>query len=161
MIADGWTTERTEESYVVGKEQFREKVSARFKGTFFYVNPDGSLFGRIAHDDPRNEELGLRKKEASDLQRSTTRGASEKAAAARVGTKIWNNGTANRRFKGDPGPGWVLGQLGRGTDWDKNQRKATSAAIKGSTTWNDGVRNYRVRAGEIPDASWVKGMIKR
>lgn len=58
------------------------------------------------------------------------------------------------------GSKWYSDDAKRSCEQRFNHAVATSNALKGTTTWNDGVRNYRVKPGEIPEESWVKGMIK-
>lgn len=84
-----------------------------------------------------------------------------KASQANIGRKTYNNGRVEKRFFVDPGGEWVLGRLPRLGKYRFNHAVATSNALKGTTTWNDGVRNYRVKPGEIPEENWVKGMVKR
>lgn len=61
------------------------------------------------------------------------------ASSARIGERVWNNGTIQVKQKDSPGEGWSLG----GLPW-----------------WNDGHGN-KVQSIECPGAGWIKGQGKR
>jgi hypothetical protein len=84
-----------------------------------------------------------------------------KAREALIGSKRYNNGIKEISSKDHPGEGWVLGRLPRTADQLQKQIESTSKAIKDSTTWNDGIRNYRVIQGDQPLPGWVRGMVPR
>lgn len=92
---------------------------------------------------------------------ATRMASQEKAIDALKGSKRYNNGVKEISAKQHPGEGWVLGRLPRNDSYSKSHSESTSKAIKGSTTWNDGVRNYRLKPGELPSDNWVRGMAKR
>jgi hypothetical protein len=160
MINQGWLPFKTSESYDYGRELQAAKSSGKLIGTMRYMTPDGVFFGRLSFDDPRIEQLGL-------ITQKTEKSVSAaienvlKASQANIGRKTYNNGTVEKRFHSDPGGEWVLGRLPRIGEYRSKHASATSAAVKGTVTWNDGIRNYRVKPGEIPEENWVKGMIKR
>ena len=160
MIEQGWLPYKTPESYEYGKNSFSEKVSAKLKGTMRYMTPDGKFFARIPMDDPRISEMGLLSQK-TEKSVSAAKDNILKASLANVGRKTYNNGIVEKRFYSDPGGEWRLGRLPRLGKYRFNHAVATSNAVKGTTTWNDGIRNYRVKPGEIPEENWVKGMIKR
>ena len=160
LLEQGWLPYKTPESYEFGKSSFSEKVSVKLKGTTRYMTPDGKFFGRIPIDDPRISELGL---VAQKTEKSVSAAIENvlKASQANIGRKTYNNGTVEKRFHSDPGGEWRLGRLPRIGEYRTNHASATSAALKGTVTWNDGVRCYRIKPGQVPEDGWVKGMIKR
>lgn len=160
MLEQGWLPYKTPEAYDYGRESQAAKTSGKLTGTMRYMTPDGVFFGRIPMDDPRIEQLGL-------ITQKTEKSVSAaienvlKASKANIGRKTYNNGTVEKRFFVDPGGEWVLGRLPRVGEYRSKHASATSAALSGTTTWNDGIRCYRVKPGQIPEDGWVKGMIKR
>ena len=160
MIEQGWLPYKTPESYEYGKNSFSEKVSAKLKGTMRYMTPDGKFFARIPMDDPRIAEMGLFPQK-TEKSVAVAKDNILKASQANIGRKTYNNGIVEKRFHSDPGGEWCLGRLPRIGEYRTKHASATSAAVKGTTTWNDGIRNYRVKPGEIPEENWVKGMVKQ
>ncbi len=160
LLEQGWLPYKTPEAYEYGMIIFSEKVSAKLKGTMRYMTPDGVFFGRLSFDDPRIAELGL-------LPQKTEKSVSAaienvlKASQANIGRKTYNNGTIEKRFHSDPGGEWRLGRLPRIGEYRTKHASATSTALRGTVTWNDGVRCYRIKPGQVPEEGWVKGMIKR
>ena len=160
MIDQGWLPFKTSESYEYGRELQAAKSSGKLSGTMRYMTPDGVFFGRLSFDDPRIEQLGL-------ITQKTEKSVSAaienvlKASQANIGRKTYNNGTVEKRFHSDPGGEWRLGRLPRIGEYRTNHASATSAALRGTVTWNDGVRCYRIKPGQVPEEGWVKGMIKR
>lgn len=160
MIDQGWLPFKTSESYEYGRELQAAKSSGKLSGTMRYMTPDGVFFGRLSFDDPRIAELGL-------ITQKTEKSVSAaienvlKASQANIGRKTYNNGTIEKRFHSDPGGEWRLGRLPRIGEYRTNHASATSAALRGTVTWNDGVRCYRIKPGQVPEEGWVKGMIKR
>jgi hypothetical protein len=160
MLEQGWLPYRTTEAYDYGRESQAAKTSGKLTGTMRYMTLDGTFFGRLSFDDPRISELGLvpQKTEKSVSAASVN---VLKASQSNIGRKTYNNGTVEKRFFVDPGGEWVLGRLPRVGEYRSKHASATSAALSGTTTWNDGIRCYRVKPGQIPEDGWVKGMIKR
>ena len=160
MIDQGWLPFKTSESYDYGRELQAAKSSGKLSGTMRYMTPDGVFFGRLSFDDPRIAELGL-------ITQKTEKSVSAaienvlKASQANIGRKTYNNGTVEKRFHSDPGGEWRLGRLPRIGEYLTNHASATSAALRGTVTWNDGVRCYRIKPGQVPEEGWVKGMIKQ
>jgi hypothetical protein len=40
-------------------------------------------------------------------------------------------------------------------------RQLGYSSTKGTTVWNDGERNYKLKECEIPNPNWIKGSVKR
>jgi hypothetical protein len=70
-----------------------------------------------------------------------------------LGRKWWNDGTINKKFKDDPGDGWVIGPL-----LTDSQRKRNSEKSIGLKAWNDG--NVVIMSKICPDDKiWKRGNI--
>jgi hypothetical protein len=160
----GWVAEKDEEWVEEERLKARQRQIDRAReantGTASMFYPDGTFYGRIPKDSPIIKELGLSYR-ASEKQIAQNKSRIDLATKAKVGTNIWNNGTKELFSKECPGEGWVKGRLPRNVNWANNHSSSVSATIKGSTTWNDGTRNYRLKAGEVPEAHWVRGMCKQ
>jgi hypothetical protein len=160
MLEQGWLPYRTTEAYDYGRESQAAKTSGKLTGTMRYMTLDGTFFGRLSFDDPRISELGL-VPQKTEKSVSAAKDNILKASQANIGRKTYNNGRVEKRFFVEPGGEWVIGRLPRVGEYRSKHASATSAALSGTTTWNDGIRCYRVKPGQIPEDGWVKGMIKR
>jgi hypothetical protein len=136
----------------------RTKVSEALTGTTTYYYPSGTYYGRIPQDSPIIKELGLIHIRS---EKQTTQ-AAEQAAKNAVNPEIQAKKSAsvsklkwcydpetkiNTRLEIVPA-GWIFGKFG-------------DSPIGGSSTWNDGVTNYRIKAGSPIPAGLVKGMAPR
>lgn len=157
----GWELERSDENRAQVKAEQYTAVSEKAKGKIAMYFPSGTFYGRIPKDSPAIKDLGLvhiRSKKQSEQALI----AAKNAQAANLGSEIYNDGKSERKFKSTPeDPKWKLGRLPRSESHIENQRRAVSSRVGGSTTWNDGLRNYRVPAGKFPDPSWTRGMVPR
>jgi hypothetical protein len=70
----------------------------------------------------------------------------ESLVLACIGSKIYNNGNVQRRFRTDPGDGWVQGPL----ESNKNRHK-------GSKMYNNGV--IAIRSKTHPGDGWILGSL--
>lgn len=134
LLDDGWMTERSEQSRIEAKANQRKLVSEKLTG--------------IKRNGPRSDkqkeqvrQLAYSVANNKDIQLKKSKTVSELKWCHDPVTKI------NTRLKDVPN-GWVLGKYG-------------NSPISGSTTWNDGVRNYRVKVGESPNKNWTKGMVRK
>lgn len=85
----------------------------------------------------------------------------ELATKARIGTKIYNNGVVSKRFKEDPGEGWVLGDITVSKEQRMKRAAASSEKCKGKMTINNGIRcQFWDKNVPLPDG-WAAGMIPR
>lgn len=159
----GWSIEKDEQWLAEERQKAKQRQidAARIanQGTPMYY-PSGIYYGRLPKDSPIIKELNLRHIR-SEKQISQNAGRVELATKARLGTKIWTNGTEEKFSIECPGEEWIIGRTPRTGSFKENHAKATSEAIAGSTTWNDGIKNYRLKKGEKPESHWVKGMKKQ
>lgn len=135
-------------------------ASEKLKGRINMWYPNGEFYGRIYMNDPIIQELGLYYK-VSDKQKAQQIRRLEKATEAKLGSIVYNNGIIEVKKKAHPGDGWVEGRLPRSIEHDEKQRAATSAAVAGTRTYTDGVRNYRIKPGDYIDPTWTLGMKPR
>jgi hypothetical protein len=89
----------------------QEEVEKIRKANTGKVMPDGvrqkiskTKMGVPVHSKEHREKL---------RNQFTTQNPNADGSAVR-GKQVWNNGSINRHFDGDPGPGWVLGKIGGG-----------------------------------------------
>lgn len=167
-IAQGWrpllprgTSEKYRldiEDVLYRRELAGQQKSIETKGTANYWWPDGTPYGsRLSHNDPLIEELGL-VIITTDAKIEAARRNSKLANQANQGTQWYNNGIINKKFKSDPGGEWVLGQKPFAEGALDFRKQRSSEAGKGTKTYNDGVRNYRITDGDYIDPSWKPGM---
>jgi hypothetical protein len=146
-----------EEDILYRRSKANAQKSIETKGTANYWYSDGTPFGeRLSHDDPRIEELGL-VIITTDAKRDAARRNSKLANQANLGTTWYNNGIINKKFKEHPGGDWKVGQIVDHTKI-KNRGRKCSEKVAGTKTYNDGVRNYRIKDGDYIDPSWKPGM---
>lgn len=155
LLVLGWEEERSVESRVLAKENQKKISSEKLTGTASYYYPSGTFYGRIPKDSPIIAQLGLihirseaQKKQASELAASNAKNPETQAKkSARISSLKWchHPETKQNSRLADVPEGWISGKFGE-------------SKVKNTTTWNDGVRNYRVKEGDKPDSSWVAGM---
>lgn len=160
LIEDGWVGHRTPQDLAEAKARRDLEMSKVLKGTMRYCRPDGTFFARISMDDPRIKELGLIP-QVTEKQRSIARSNASLMSQANTGTTIYNDGVTEIKRLVHPGEGWVEGRLPRSDEYKTAHADGVRARVKGSTTWNDGHRNYRLLPNQKPEAHWVKGMAPR
>lgn len=157
-IDNGWAEEKPEEYIFDAKENQRTKSSEALTGTTTFYYPSGTYYGRIPHDSPIIKELGLvhirsdkQSKQASEQAKmNASRSDVQAKKSASVSKLKWcydPETKINTRLETVP-PGWILGKFG-------------DSPIGGSSTWNDGVTNYRIKAGEQVPEGLTKGMAPR
>ena len=148
---DEWDRERSRLA-VLGRI---EKAKQANTGTIGYYYPDGTLYGRISHDDPAIQQLGLvhmrSEKQSSQARENQIKTANDPEVQAKKSKAIskltwfYDPVTMEKgRFQTAPA-GWLPGRKGTHT-------------VGGTVTWNDGVTNYRVKSGDAIQSHWVKGM---
>lgn len=133
------------------------KTSQSLSGRSDFMYPDGTFYGKLYKDDPAIAELGLMYYITEKRLESATN-AQKLAVDYNTGTKWYNNGTENKKFKGVIPEGWVLGQIGISDEVKRVRGIETSKRVAGTQTYNDGIRNYRIKDGDFIDPSWKRGM---
>lgn len=159
-LEQGWTMQKTSDGIDYTRGLVDAENSKRLTGTMRYTRPDGRYFGRLRSSDPRVAEFSLIP-QVTVAQREVGRKHAYMMAEKNVGTTIYNNGTVEVKRKEHPGDGWVVGRLPRSDAHAAAQRDAVRLATAGTTIWNDGARNYRVKPGGTAHPSWIKGMAPR
>ena len=159
-LEQGWTMQKTSDDIDYTRGLVDAENSKRLTGTMQYTRPDGKYFGRLRSSDPRVAEFSLIP-QVTVAQREVGRKHAYMMAEKNVGTTIYNNGTVEVKRKEHPGDGWVVGRLPRSDAHAAAQRDAVRLATAGTTIWNDGARNYRVKPGGTAHPSWIKGMAPR
>jgi hypothetical protein len=150
-IAQGWVTKRTQIDWEYIKEQQYLKSSESLSGRSDYMYPDGTYYGRLYLDDPVIQEYGLVYYMTENKLKSMIENQ-QAAVAFNTGTRWYNNGTINKKFKEDPGEPWVLGAINI-TDAAK-QARAIGCILsrKDKKCYNDGKNNFYFYPDEqIPD----------
>jgi len=158
----GWTIDRTQYSYDEekkhiqrGKDHQKKQTSAALTGTITYYYPNGMYYGRIPHESPIIKELGLvhlrsDKQNAQARERALLNAAnpeSQRKKSKTISQLRWfyDPITQEKKRLLECPEGWLEG-------------RGNTTVCGGSTTWNDGVKNYRLMPGVEPDPSWVRGM---
>lgn len=156
-IEQGWSTVKTEDDYRYCEILGNAKNSQYWTNRVRYMTRDGQYHGAYLKDNPIIEELNLvpHRTEAQILQNASR---VELATAAKLGTNIYNNGIEEKFLSEPIDETWKLGRLPYSEEGRQNQIEATRAACSGTTTYNDGKRNFPVKPGDYIDPSWVKGM---
>ena len=102
----------------------------------------------VKRDGPRSEK---QMKQIYELIKSNANNVEiQKKKSASMSKLKWchdPNTKINMRLENVP-EGWIVGKYGE-------------SSIGGSTTWNDGVKSYRVKKDETPREGWVRGMVPR
>ena len=154
-LDQGWTAGLSDVDRTHNKIDRYESLSEQLTGRGFYALPDGTYYDRLYDTDQRILELGLITLPKTYIQSQSSKDNQVKAAQYNQDSLFYNDGKCNKKFKKDPGSPWILGCI----DWDRTAQSAgTSAALKDSVTWNDGVKNYRISATDTPKIGWVRGM---
>ena len=155
-LAQGWTTELTEEDKEYCKMLKYKKSSQKLRGRTEYMLPDGTFFGKLYPTDPNIQLYGLIHY-MTENKLAAARRNSVKCAEFNTGAIWYNNGTINKKFKSDPGPEWIKGSLH--TDETKRLRaEGIRKSRNNSNVYNDGKRNYYFKQGEIIPECLVPGM---
>ncbi len=155
----GWKDHRDELWVQTAEKRQSVGTSEALTGTMYYYYPDGTYYGkRLPKDSPLIKELGLLQTRSQKQKAQATDNALKNAKDPEVQRKksekmscnIWCYDPVtkqNTRCQVVP-DGWIVGKYGE-------------SPIGGSSTWNDGVRNYRVKIGQTPEPHWIKGMLPR
>ena len=153
-LDQGWTLGLSDDDREFNSAERYELVSEKLTGRKFYSTHDGTYFGRLHDDDPAIALHNLIISPKTEAQNESSRTNQVKASEFNTDSVFYNNGSKNKKFKTDPGSPWKLGCI----DWDRSaQTSATSAKLKNTETWNDGIRNYRVKPGQ-QTPGMVRGM---
>lgn len=156
-INQGWSTIKSQEDYEFIKNIGYQKIGDYWMNKTRYMDASGNYAGAYSKDDPIIAELNLVYHRTQN-HINTYSILAESAKAANTGSTIYNNGEREEKFKSDPGPEWTKGRLPRTVEHLTAQRDACRKVCSGAETWNDGIRNYFVKPGDIIPDHWVKGM---
>ncbi len=156
-INQGWSTIKSQEDYEFIKNIGYQKIGDYWANKTRYMDASGNYAGAYSKDDPIVAELNLVPHRTQN-HINTYSILAESAKAANTGSTIYNNGDREEKFKSDPGPDWTKGRLPRTEAHLKAQKEGNLKACLGTETWNDGLRNYPVKPGDIIPDNWVKGM---
>lgn len=160
-LAQGWSTTMSPEDHEYSQKFGHSIISSKLKGTANYMYPDtGEHAGRLAHDDPSIQALGLVPL-ITDNHRAQWITRTQKATEAKLGTTTYNNGRVEAKFREDPGPGWVKGRLPRTEAHLTNQRAGIMKANKDVSYWNNGIICQKFPKGFKPGPEWTPGMLPR
>lgn len=159
----GWVIEKDEQWLAEERQEAKQRQieASRIanQGTPMYYQ-SGVYYGRLPKDSPIIQELGLvHIRSEKQIEQNASR--IELATQAKLGTNIWTNGIEEKFSIDCPGEGWTIGRAPRNSDWEEKRTTSLSQRISGSTTWNDGIRNYRLPKDKTPEPNWVKGMVPR
>jgi hypothetical protein len=155
LISEGWTLDLSDEYRAEVESNRIETVKAVMESSIGYYYPDGTLYGRIKHDDPAIKPLGLvhlrSEKQMLQVRGNARKNAKDPNVQAKKSRAIqrlswfYDPITLEKgRFETRP-EGWLPGRSGTITN-------------NGTTTWNDGVNNYMVKPGEEIEPHWSRGM---
>ena len=158
LLSTGWTLEISNEYRAEVESARIEKLKEVMTGSIGYYYPDGTFYGRIKHTDPIIEQLGLVHKRSENQIRQVKeiciKNANDPIVQAKKSKSIsalswfFNPETQERKRLAECPAGWKPGRFGTKTS-------------NGTTAWNDGVRTYKVKPGDIIEPHWVKGMAPR
>jgi hypothetical protein len=154
-LNQGWVVGLTGEDRTYRDGLKYEKVSASMENRYAYLYPNGDYYGYINIDDPVIKEIGLIQKPKTDKQMEQYESISRMGAEYNKNKCAYNNGEIERNYTPGTEPeGWVKGGL---------TRKPYEIVVtqNGSTMWNDGVKNYRIKDGEFPKEGWIRGIITK
>lgn len=159
LIDYGWTPYMQSERYELKKESAKQGVKKAITGKNRFYHKDGTYYGMLINDDPLIEELDLvhirSDKQKTQAAEQAKKNANNKETQERKGKTMsalkWFHDPVtkeNKRLVECP-VGW------------KEGRSESSESNKGRETWNDGIRNYMLKHGEVPDPTWIRGMVPR
>jgi hypothetical protein len=159
-ISQGWHQELTDEDREYIKQGVNEKTSLYWTGRMRYMTQDGVYHGSYLKDDPIISQLQLT---PLRTEAQITQNASRTALAseARTGTNIYNNGIEEKFLFEPIDKTWFLGRLPRCDEWEEKRKAASSAAVKGKKTYNNGLTNRFFAVGEPIPEGFVPGMKPR
>ena len=155
LISEGWTLDLSDDYRAEAESNRIETVKAVMESSIGYYYPDGTLYGRIKHDDPAIKTLGLvhlrSEKQMLQARGNARKNAKDPNVQAKKSRAIqrlswfYDPITLEKgRFETQP-EGWLHGRSGTITN-------------NGATTWNDGVINSMIKPGEEVKPHWVQGM---
>lgn len=135
--------------------------SDRLKETMRYMTQDGVYHGRYHPDDPIIKELNLIY-QITDGHKNQWADRSKLAIIANTGTKLYNNGIEEKKFRTPPtDPQWILGRLPRSEEYSKKHIEATKKKNSGCYYWNNGIICKKIPIDEHPGDGWIRGMLPR
>lgn len=149
-LAQGWSMHRSEDDRAWTAGIGYGKIAEFWTGRAKYMTRDGVFHGAYLENDPAISEFDLviQRTEAQITQNASRVG---KATAAKLGRKIYTNGTEERFLTG-PEEGWTLGRAPRSKEWEAKRRSASVKSCSGSVCWTDGFRNYLIQPGDpVPE----------
>lgn len=160
-LAQGWSTEYSQEDMQWVKDRKNKHVSDKLVGRARYCLPDGEYFGMLYKDDPNIITLNLQV-QYTESNKKQLESIQQLGAQALIGTNIYNNGTEEARFIDSPDdPQWVKGRLPRSESHSKNQKEAARKAQLGTKAWHNGIVCKRYPDGVNPGDGWVMGLLPR
>lgn len=159
-ICQGWNTYKTEDDKKYVSEQRSERIIKRQKGKARYMYQDGTFYGYLDKSDPKINELNLFL-HFTENHKQQQKLLAKKAVEFNTGSKIYNNGVEERKFKENVPKGWTLGRLPKSKSHDENQKAAAIKANSDTYMYNNGVICKRFKIGVDPGEGWVRGMLPR
>lgn len=158
-LSQGWNTYCSEEDKKYCKQSANNKRRNKLKEKANYALPDGTYYGKLSKNSPEIEKLGLIFY-ITENHKKQAKISLKLGSICNTGTKCYNDGTKTIKRKKHPGEGWEESELlFTQTNKSCGLKKYTSS-INGYSSWNDGVKNYRVLSGDIPQSHWVKGLLR-
>ena len=160
-LSSGWALEMDDVWTNKSKSNQKAAVSLSNTGSIAYYYPDGTLYGRIKHDDPVIDEFGLKhirsekqKAQAINQQKmvASNRDIQERKSKLMSTTKWFHNPLTLENTRAAPGSepiGWKIGKI-------KGEK-----SVSGTKFWNNGLENKRFKPHEMVPVGWVSGMKPR
>ena len=155
-LAQGWTTELTSDDVEYCKVLQYQRSSSKLSGRTEYMLPNGIYYGKLYPDDPdiiaynlvyymTENKLAAAKHNLIKLKEFNT------------GALWYNDGKISKKFKADPGCGWIKGSLH--TDETKRLRAEGLRKTRSNTVvYNDGKRNFYIKCDQSVPDGLTKGM---
>lgn len=159
LIDHGWTPYMQQERLDAKKEKAKlgAKKAMIGKNRFYYQ--DGTYYGMLEESDPIVSAFNLvhirsdkQKAQASEQARKNAQNEEMQLRKGKtMSTRKWFHDPITKKNK----------RLLTCPDGWKEGRSEQETSNKGRETWNDGIRSYMIKSGEVPDPSWVRGMAPR
>lgn len=159
LIDYGWTPYMQQERYELKKESAKQGAQKALFGKNRFYHRDGTYYGMLANNDLLVAELDLvhirSEKQKSQAAGQSKKNAQNKEMQARKGRTL-----STRKWFHDPVTNENKRLVECPAGW-KEGRSEQGESNKGKETWNDGIKNYMLKPGEVPDPYWVRGMVPR